>query len=72
MPPLIAAMLLGAGVYAGLRVARHFLAREQEPEAASGDASMAAESQPAKAEKDLGPLEPDPATGIYRPANPRE
>jgi hypothetical protein len=65
MPPLIAAMLLGAGAYAGFRAARHVwthlfdtrTSAEAPAPKQSGDALV----------KDLGPLELDPSTGIYRP-----
>ena len=65
MPQVIALALLGAGLYAGYR----WLAR------AAGD--IAARNERAKdpprhargrIEKDLGALEYDPASGVYRPA----
>jgi hypothetical protein len=68
MPPLIVAGLIGAGVYLGLRIASGFLGglagspvskAEQDPEV-NNSRDLAA--------KDLGPLERDPDTGIYRPA----
>jgi hypothetical protein len=66
MPPLIAAMLLGAGVYAGIRAARLFWT--QVPSApASAEARARTQAGDARV-KDLGPLELDPKTGIYRPA----
>lgn len=64
MPPLLAAVLLGAGAYAGAK-AVHLLwtklgaLHEQAPEEASRTIL----------EKDLGRLERDPATGIYRPSD---
>jgi hypothetical protein len=63
--PLIAAMLLGAGAYAGLRLARHIWAHLLDTPAAA----EAPAAQPAADAfvKDLGPLELDPSTGVYRP-----
>jgi hypothetical protein len=65
VPQVIALALLGAGLYAGYR----WLAR------AAGD--IAARNEPAqeppqhargRIEKDLGALEYDPASGVWRPA----
>jgi hypothetical protein len=64
MPPLIAAVLLGAGAYAGYRLARRLFTAD--------DAGANAQTvQAAPPEKDLGALERDPETGVYRPAAPR-
>lgn len=65
MPPLIVAVFVGAGVLAGIRVARRILATHVDASTTRSD-----EMQPA-IEKDLGHLELDPATGIYRPATPQ-
>jgi hypothetical protein len=67
MPPLIVAVLLGAGAYAGFRAVRHLLSRSSEegmPPAEGGNGN------PTEPEKDLGRLELDPATGVYRPVPP--
>jgi hypothetical protein len=70
MPPLIAAMLVGAGAYAGVRALQRILS------GLSGIESNASRQggEPAAAAvvvKDLGPLEFDAASGVYRPAKPR-
>lgn len=67
MPPLIVAVLLGAGAYAGFRAVRHFLSRSSDHEVASAEDGNVSQMEP---EKDLGRLELDPATGVYRPAPP--
>ena len=66
MPQVIALALLGAGLYAGYR----WLAR------AAGDIGAGmrraeeelAQKAPGHLEKDLGALEYDQASGVYRPA----
>lgn len=66
MPPLIVALLLGAGTYAGYRTARRFLVRAS---ADRHDAEVSpGESGAAIGEKDLGTLQYDPVTGVYRPS----
>jgi len=67
MPPLIVAVLLGAGAYAGYRAARHIWQTLAEPSAPT-QAPVEGESRAEALEKDLGSLEPDPVTGVYRPA----
>ncbi|MGE0697513.1 MAG: hypothetical protein AB7O57_00290 [Hyphomicrobiaceae bacterium] len=64
MPPFIAAVLIGAGAYAGFQAARRLWTALSEADAPP--ATDAAEARPL-AEKNLGALERDPATGIYRP-----
>lgn len=66
MPPLIAAIIVGAGAYAGYRIAGHVWARLNEV-IADADRPVTDEATVAPLEKDLGTLERDPATGIYRP-----
>ncbi|MGE0768293.1 MAG: hypothetical protein AB7L90_17695 [Hyphomicrobiaceae bacterium] len=66
MPPLFAALLVGAGAYAGVKVVKRILANW--PEMTGAVAAPAASST--VPEKDLGRLVLDPATGIYRPATP--
>jgi len=67
MPPLIVAVLLGAGAYAGFRAVKHLLSRSSEDGIAPAEATNVSGMEP---EKDLGRLELDPATGIYRPTPP--
>lgn len=69
MPPLILAVIVGAGAYAGLQMAQRIKARLDAAEASAKrgrEASAATAGSPV--EKDLGALELDPATGVYRPA----
>lgn len=63
MPPLIAAVLLGAGAYVGFRAASHLWNRLSS----GGPAHAPASNGPAP-EKDLGALEFDPVAGVYRPS----
>jgi hypothetical protein len=67
MPPLIAAMLVGAGAYAGLKALRRIVTALSEPHA-DLEAGAAGPDRSAAVEKDLGALELDAATGIYRPS----
>ena len=65
MPQLVVVALLGAGLYAGYRLVmrtKDLVAdlRRAETEASRGSAGAL--------EKDMGPLELDPTTGVYRPA----
>lgn len=64
MPQLIGLALLGAGIYAGVRAAIRFGQRISEEARRTDDAEAAT----AVAEKDLGSLEFDPASGVYKPA----
>lgn len=66
MPPLIAALLVGAGAYAGLKAMRRILTSVSE----AGNRQQAAAPEAYATEKDLGPLELDPSTGVYRPTKP--
>ena len=64
MPQVIALALLGAGLYAGYRwvarATRDMLEAQQADEAVRQEAT-------GRVEKNLGALEYDPATGVYRP-----
>jgi hypothetical protein len=63
MPHVVALVLLGAGLYAGYRAVARVAGRvRDELEQAEAEAH-----QPVTIEKDLGPLEYDPASGVYRP-----
>lgn len=55
MPQVLALVIAGAGLYAGYRWVSRVIARGQQ----RGERRMAA--------KDLGPLEYDAKTGVYRP-----
>ena len=66
MPQVIALALLGAGLYAGYRwftrTARAIGAEMQRDEDELGQRATG------RIEKNLGALEFDPASGVYRPA----
>ena len=66
MPQVIALALLGAGLYAGYR----WLARAASDIGAEMRHSETepAKTAPGRIEKDLGALEYDPSSGVYRPA----
>ena len=73
MPQLMALLLVGASAYVGYRTVKERIERSRQrrsdAESKAGRAGEAPE-QPAarKGEpKDLGALELDPATGVYRP-----
>lgn len=66
MPQLMIAAVLGAGLYAGARfVAR--LAQKMADEARRTQDDLMRQATGA-VEKNLGNLEYDPASGVYRPA----
>ena len=63
MPQLFVVAMVGAGLYAGYR----WLARASREMAAELQRGQD-QARRAVIEKDLGALEYDPATGVYRPA----
>jgi hypothetical protein len=66
VPQVIALALLGAGVYAGYRwFARAARALADEMRRAEEELARQATG---RIEKNLGALEYDPASGVYRPA----
>jgi hypothetical protein len=65
MPHVIGLILLGAGLYAGYRALVRAAGRVSD-ELQRRDEEEA--GQPVAIEKDLGRLEYDPASGVYRPA----
>lgn len=65
MPQLVLVALLGAGVYAGYRWVTK-TARQMLDEAERAREEQARRA-PAVVTKDLGPLELDPASGVYKP-----
>ena len=68
MPPLVIALLLGAGAYAGYRTARQLWEKAAAHSAKVEGSDVPPGSPEATiGEKDLGVLEYDPATGVYRP-----
>lgn len=68
MPPLIVAVLIGAGAYAGFRVARSVWTGLAGAMGARSDGPMDEARDRDDVVKDLGALELDAATGEYRPA----
>lgn len=69
MPQLILLVAAGAGLYAGYKWISKALAAKAE--AMAEDARAQARKAACANAKDLGALEWDPATGVYRPARPR-
>ncbi len=67
MPQVIALALLGAGVYAGYR---WFVrtARELGEQMQRGEDELRGQAA-GRIEKNLGALEYDPASGVYRPVH---
>ncbi len=66
MPQLVVVALLGAGLYAGYRfVARAAQRMAEEAKRAQEDLMRQASGA---VEKNLGKLEYDPASGVYRPS----
>jgi hypothetical protein len=66
MPQVIAVMLAGAGLYAGMKwLSRTFSEAQRRAEAEARRQEAVARG--AQAAKDLGTLELDPQSGVYRP-----
>lgn len=63
MPPLAFLAILGAGCYAGFKIA----ARIAETNRAAKASRAAAARRNTAATRDLGDLEWDASTGVYRP-----
>ena len=66
MPQVIALALLGAGLYAGYRWVTR-TTREIAEQMQRADEEVRQEAT-GRIEKNLGTLEYDPASGVYRPA----
>ena len=67
MPQLIAAALLGAGIIAGLRLVQRWAAAAG---AAAADIDRPQSGPQSQIEaKDLGALEFDPKSGVYKPVD---
>ena len=69
MPQLLGLVLLGAGVIAGYKAFTHAAARiaAELKRAEDEERRHAAEAGSVSAAKDLGQLELDPASGVYKP-----
>lgn len=64
MPQLVFAALIGAGFYAGYRYASRQLGKDKRSAEAAAERTS---RDAANAPRDLGNLERDPVTGVYRP-----
>lgn len=67
MPQLVVLAALGAGLYAGYRALVRAGAKLAE-DLKSREDEMRARASAAASEKDLGTLEYDPRSGVYKPA----
>lgn len=67
MPQLVALILAGAGLYAGLRWLTWEVRRHAEEAARVSAEARARAAAAARTPKDLGALELDETTGVYRP-----
>lgn len=63
MPQVLALVIAGAGLYAGLKWMSRVLAQTAAARQAEAEARKQARGGP----KDLGTLEYDPQAGVYRP-----
>jgi hypothetical protein len=70
MPPLIVAVLIGAGAYAGFKAVGRMLSRASSEDSGTPSPPNGDGSSGRVVEKNLGNLEFDPATGAYRPVPP--
>ena len=66
MPQLVVLALVGAGLYVGYRWLTRS-ARELAAEVRRAEDELRARTAGAAIEKDMGRLEYDPASGVYRP-----
>lgn len=66
MPQLVILALVGAGLYAGYRWLSRS-ARELAAEVRRAEDELRARAAGGALEKDMGRLEYDPASGVYRP-----
>ena len=69
MPQLLGLVFLGAGLIAGFRAFQRIAGKTRANEAADPDANSRSGGGQLR-EKDLGTLERDPTSGIYRPRHP--
>jgi hypothetical protein len=71
MPQLIAVMIAGAGLYAGFNWIAKTLERQTRGAARQGEGLQRRAAEAARVAKDLGALEYDPETQVYKPRGPR-
>jgi hypothetical protein len=67
MPPFIALAVAGVAVYAGYRLIAKGLEQAAAANSRSTEGAGPRPAEPVGQPKDLGALEWDPATGVYRP-----
>lgn len=67
MPQVLALIAAGAGLYAGYKWVSRVLAEAQKAQRVQEAALREAMARRRGEPKDLGALEIDPATGVYRP-----
>jgi len=68
MPPFLPIMIAAAGLYVGARwVSREMLRRAEEARAAAEEVARRAAAGAASVPRDLGVLEYDAQSGVYRP-----
>ncbi len=66
MPQLIAVFVAGAGIYAGLKWLSRTLEEQARVAARQAD-ELKRRAEKGRVPKDLGTLEYDPDSGVYRP-----
>lgn len=67
MPQVFALVIAGAGLYAGFKWISRVLADAQQAARQRDADGREAVARGSRGPKDLGKLEYDPATGVYRP-----
>jgi hypothetical protein len=67
MPQVIAAMVVGASVYAGFKWLSKLLGEAQDAATRMEEARRRNSRPTSHTPKDLGALELDPETGVYKP-----
>jgi len=66
MPQVVAIMIAGAGLYAGFKWVSHVVAQAKDAARSMEEQAERARAA-ARGPKDLGTLEYDQETGVYRP-----
>jgi hypothetical protein len=67
MPQLIAVFVAGAGIYAGLKWLSKVLEQQARMAARHAEELRQRSAEKGRVPKDLGTLEYDPESGVYRP-----
>jgi hypothetical protein len=71
MPQLIAVFVAGAGIYAGLKWLSKTLESQARMAARQAEELRRRSGEKGRVPKDLGTLEYDPESGVYKPRTPR-